>query len=69
MQLTPTDTAACLRLDLHQALYQGSPGDPAEILKQMDEVAQYREANQPIKERTGGSCLLQKPAGSSAWKR
>ena len=50
-----------------EALYQGSPGDPAEILKQMDEVARYREANQPIKERTGGS-TFKNPAGMSAWK-
>jgi UDP-N-acetylmuramate dehydrogenase len=49
------------------ALFQGSPGEPAAILKQMDEVAQYREANQPIKERTGGS-TFKNPPGSSAWK-
>ena len=49
------------------ALYQGSPGDPAEILEQMSEVADYREANQPIKERTGGS-TFKNPPGSSAWK-
>ena len=46
---------------------QGTPGEPAEILKQMDEVAEYREANQPIKERTGGS-TFKNPPGSSAWK-
>jgi UDP-N-acetylmuramate dehydrogenase len=50
-----------------EALFQGSPGDPAEILKQMSEVAEYREANQPIKERTGGS-TFKNPSGSSAWK-
>ena len=33
----------------------------------MDEVAEYREANQPIKERTGGS-TFKNPPGSSAWK-
>ena len=33
----------------------------------MAEVAQYREANQPIKERTGGS-TFKNPPGSSAWK-
>ena len=43
------------------------PGEPAEILKQMGEVAEYREANQPIKERTGGS-TFKNPPGSSAWK-
>ena len=33
----------------------------------MDEVAEYREANQPINERTGGS-TFKNPPGSSAWK-
>ncbi|MFN0217973.1 MAG: UDP-N-acetylmuramate dehydrogenase [Hyphomicrobium sp.] len=50
-----------------EALYQGARGDPAEILKEMDEVADYRERNQPIKERTGGS-TFKNPPGNSAWK-
>jgi UDP-N-acetylmuramate dehydrogenase len=50
-----------------EALFQGAPGDPAQVLKEMEEVAEYREANQPIKERTGGS-TFKNPAGSSAWK-
>jgi UDP-N-acetylmuramate dehydrogenase len=50
-----------------EALFQGTPGDPAEIQKQMEEVAEYREANQPIKERTGGS-TFKNPPGSSAWR-
>jgi UDP-N-acetylmuramate dehydrogenase len=50
-----------------EALYQGTPGDPAEILRQMEEVAQYREANQPIKERTGGS-TFKNPLPHSAWR-
>jgi UDP-N-acetylmuramate dehydrogenase len=33
----------------------------------MDEVARYREANQPIKDRTGGS-TFKNPPGHSAWK-
>jgi UDP-N-acetylmuramate dehydrogenase len=33
----------------------------------MEEVAEYREANQPIRERTGGS-TFKNPSGSSAWK-
>ena len=49
------------------ALYQGSAGDPAAILNEMNEVAEYREANQPIKERTGGS-TFKNPSGHSAWK-
>jgi UDP-N-acetylmuramate dehydrogenase len=50
-----------------QATYQGEPGEPATILKAMNEVAEYREANQPIKERTGGS-TFKNPPGHSAWK-
>lgn len=50
-----------------EATFEGAPGDPAEILKEMDEVADYREKNQPIKERTGGS-TFKNPHGQSAWK-
>jgi UDP-N-acetylmuramate dehydrogenase len=50
-----------------QALYQGTPGTTAEILKKMDEVAAYREAHQPIKDRTGGS-TFKNPPGHSSWK-
>ncbi len=50
-----------------EALFQGSPGEPSQILREMDEVAEYREKSQPIKERTGGS-TFKNPAGHSAWK-
>lgn len=50
-----------------EATFAGTPGDPAAILKEMDEVADYREKNQPIKERTGGS-TFKNPPGNSAWK-
>lgn len=50
-----------------EATYQGAAADPAEILKEMDAVAAYREANQPIKDRTGGS-TFKNPPGHSAWK-
>ena len=50
-----------------QATYQGRAGEAAEILKQMEEVAQYREENQPTRERTGGS-TFKNPPGHSAWK-
>jgi UDP-N-acetylmuramate dehydrogenase len=49
------------------AVFQGSAGDPAVILAEMEEVASYREANQPIRERTGGS-TFKNPPGTSAWK-
>jgi UDP-N-acetylmuramate dehydrogenase len=50
-----------------EALFEGTPGDPAKILEDMTEVAEYREANQPIRERTGGS-TFKNPPGASAWK-
>ena len=49
------------------ALFQGGPGEPAQILQEMEEVAEYREANQPIRDRTGGS-TFKNPPGSSAWR-
>jgi len=50
-----------------EALFQGEPGDPAKILAEMDEVAQYREDKQPVKARTGGS-TFKNPPGNSAWR-
>ncbi|MEW5964279.1 MAG: UDP-N-acetylmuramate dehydrogenase [Pseudomonadota bacterium] len=50
-----------------EATFEGTPGDPAEIARAMEEVADYRERNQPIKERTGGS-TFKNPPGSSAWR-
>ena len=50
-----------------EATFEGTPGERAEIAKEMDDVADYREKNQPIKERTGGS-TFKNPQGHSAWK-
>jgi UDP-N-acetylmuramate dehydrogenase len=50
-----------------EALYQGDPGDPDEIGRAMQDVADYREAVQPIKSRTGGS-TFKNPPGHSSWK-
>jgi UDP-N-acetylmuramate dehydrogenase len=50
-----------------QAIFEGTPGDPAEIEREMLAVSAYREANQPIKSRTGGS-TFKNPPGHSAWK-
>lgn len=50
-----------------EATFQGEPGDPAKIAADMDEVARYREDNQPVKARTGGS-TFKNPPGGSAWK-
>ncbi len=50
-----------------RAIFEGREGDPAEIEREMQAVAGYREANQPIKSRTGGS-TFKNPPGHSAWK-
>jgi UDP-N-acetylmuramate dehydrogenase len=50
-----------------EALFQGQPGDPEAIAREMEAVAAYREANQPVKSRTGGS-TFKNPPGHSAWK-
>ena len=50
-----------------QALFQGRPGLPADILAEMDEITAAREAAQPIKEKTGGS-TFKNPAGHKAWQ-
>lgn len=50
-----------------EAVFAGQPGDPAELEREMQDVADYREANQPIKARTGGS-TFKNPPGMSAWK-
>jgi len=67
MQLTYRHCGAPSDLIFTAGLFQGSAGEPAAILEQMNEVAEYREANQPIRERTGGS-TFKNPTGGSAWK-
>ena len=49
------------------ALYAGEPGDPQELRGLMEDVVSYREENQPVKSRTGGS-TFKNPEGHSAWK-
>ncbi|QRG08013.1 UDP-N-acetylmuramate dehydrogenase [Xanthobacter dioxanivorans] len=50
-----------------RAVFEGRPGDPAEIAAEMAKVTESREATQPIKSRTGGS-TFKNPPGLSAWK-
>ncbi len=50
-----------------EALFQGRTGDPEAIRAEMQEVADYREARQPVKSRTGGS-TFKNPPGRSAWR-
>ena len=50
-----------------EALFQGTPGDPAVIAAEMDKITESREATQPIKSRTGGS-TFKNPPGQKAWQ-
>jgi len=50
-----------------QALFQGRPGDRAQIAAEMDKITGSREATQPIKSRTGGS-TFKNPPGRKAWQ-
>jgi len=49
------------------ATFQGRPGDPAQILAEMERITAAREASQPIREKTGGSTFAN-PPGEKAWK-
>jgi UDP-N-acetylmuramate dehydrogenase len=50
-----------------EALFQGTPGDPATIAAEMDEITTKRETTQPVKSRTGGS-TFKNPEGHKAWQ-
>jgi UDP-N-acetylmuramate dehydrogenase len=49
-----------------EALFKGTPGDPATIGAEMDRIAAEREASQPLRSRTGGS-TFKNPPGHKAW--
>jgi len=50
-----------------EALFEGTPGDPAAIGAEMDRIAEEREASQPLRSRTGGS-TFKNPPGEKAWQ-
>lgn len=50
-----------------EGLFQGHPGNTAEIQAEMNEIADYREEVQPIKSRTGGS-TFKNPPGHKSWQ-
>lgn len=50
-----------------EAVFQGSPGEKAEIEARMNEITDARSATQPIKSRTGGS-TFKNPDGHKAWQ-
>jgi len=50
-----------------QAVFCGTPEDPAAVKARMDEITARRETTQPIREKTGGS-TFKNPEGHSSWK-
>ena len=50
-----------------EALFEGVPGERAQIAAEMDRIAEEREASQPLRSRTGGS-TFKNPPGTKAWK-
>lgn len=49
-----------------EAVFEGTPGEPATIGAEMDRIAAEREASQPLRSRTGGS-TFKNPDGHKAW--
>jgi UDP-N-acetylmuramate dehydrogenase len=51
-----------------EALFQGRPGNAAEIAKRMAAITAAREDTQPIRSRTGGSTFKNLQDGKRAWE-
>jgi UDP-N-acetylmuramate dehydrogenase len=49
------------------ARLRGTPAQPADIARRMDEIKTQREASQPVRARTGGSTFAN-PPGAKAWE-
>ena len=50
-----------------EAVFEGTPGEPAVIGAEMDRIAAEREASQPLRSRTGGS-TFKNPPFDKAWR-
>lgn len=50
-----------------EAVYRGTPDDPAAIAARIAEITARREQTQPIREKTGGS-TFKNPPGHSSWQ-
>ncbi|MBX9616730.1 MAG: UDP-N-acetylmuramate dehydrogenase [Caulobacteraceae bacterium] len=50
-----------------EAVYRGTPDDPAAVTARIGEITARRETTQPIREKTGGS-TFKNPPGHSSWK-
>jgi UDP-N-acetylmuramate dehydrogenase len=67
MLFTYRKSSAASDLIFVEAVFQGAPGDRAEIEARMTEITNARAATQPIKSRTGGS-TFKNPDGHKAWQ-
>lgn len=50
-----------------QAVFEGRPGNPDEILAEMNTITEARSSTQPVNTRTGGS-TFKNPPGRKAWE-
>lgn len=50
-----------------EALFEGRPGNPADILAEMNAITEARSSTQPVNTRTGGS-TFKNPPGRKAWE-
>ncbi len=50
-----------------EAIYRGTPDDPAAVQARIDAITSRREQTQPIRDKTGGS-TFKNPPGHSSWK-
>jgi UDP-N-acetylmuramate dehydrogenase len=50
-----------------EALFEGRPGNPEEILAEMNAITEARSSTQPVNTRTGGS-TFKNPPGKKAWE-
>jgi len=67
MGFTYRHSGAADDLIFTDAVYEGTPADPAAIKAEMDAVEAHREAAQPIREKTGGSTFTNPPS-KKAWQ-
>jgi UDP-N-acetylmuramate dehydrogenase len=67
MKYTYRHCGAAEDLIFTEALFEGRPGNTAEIMAAMDKITSSREATQPIKSRTGGS-TFKNPPGQKSWQ-
>jgi UDP-N-acetylmuramate dehydrogenase len=50
-----------------EAVFEGTPGEPARVRAAMEALVEQRESTQPVKTRTGGS-TFKNPPGHKAWQ-